>query len=132
MERVASADHTRDNTMSDMETDRPSDATIAQKLDEVVLAIHEAGNPDDLTVKRVRARAEKELSLSDGFLKRDSSWKQKSQDAINDAFVSRCCVATIVRANQCRKSTVKNLNPSQAQRKSRHPNLHPRKPRRRA
>jgi rRNA maturation protein Rpf1 len=101
MERVASADHTRDNTMSDMETDRPSDATIAQKLDDVVLAIHQAGNPDDLTVKRVRARAEKELSLSDGFLKSDSSWKQKSQDAIKDAFVSGACVATILRADQC-------------------------------
>jgi hypothetical protein len=74
--------------MSDMEVDRPSDATIAQKLDEVVLAIHEAGNPDDLTVKRVRVRAEKELSLPDGFFKRDSNWKQKSQDAIHDAVVS--------------------------------------------
>jgi hypothetical protein len=73
--------------MSDIEVDRPSDATISEKLLDVVLAIHRAGNPDNLTVKRVRARAEKELSLPEGFLKTDSTWKQKSQETIRDAVV---------------------------------------------
>lgn len=74
--------------MSDSERGRPSDATISQKLREVVIAIHKSGNHDELTVKRVRARAEKELKLQDGFLKTDPQWKQKSQDTIHDTVVS--------------------------------------------
>jgi NAD(P)H-hydrate repair Nnr-like enzyme with NAD(P)H-hydrate epimerase domain len=73
--------------MSDSEGDRPSEATLARKLREVVIAIHKTGKTEDLTVKRVRARAEKELGLDEGFFKADSSWKQKSQDQIVDAVV---------------------------------------------
>jgi hypothetical protein len=74
--------------MSDTEGGMPSEDTITQKLRDVVIAIHKTAKPEDLTVKRVRVRAEKELSLPDGFLKKDSVWKQKSQDIIRDAAVS--------------------------------------------
>ncbi|KAF2023503.1 hypothetical protein EK21DRAFT_80742 [Setomelanomma holmii] len=70
--------------MSDSEADLPSEATISQKLRDVVIAFHKAGKEDDLTLKRVRARTETELSLPDGLLK-SSEWKQKSKDVIEAA-----------------------------------------------
>lgn len=86
---VSAVDHHLDDTnMSDSEGALPSESTISQKLRDVVIALHKAGNADDLTVKRVRARAEKELSLPEGYLKTNSGWKQKSQDAIHAAVVS--------------------------------------------
>jgi hypothetical protein len=74
--------------MSDSEGAIPSEAAISQKLRDVVISIHKTAKPEDLTVKRVRVRAEKELSLPDGFLKKDPVWKQKSQDTILAAVVS--------------------------------------------
>jgi hypothetical protein len=73
--------------MSDSERDRPSEAAISGKLRDIVIAIHKSGNAQDLTVKRVRARAEKELGLDEGFFKSDATWKQKSQTEIVDAVV---------------------------------------------
>jgi hypothetical protein len=73
--------------MSDSERGLPSEATISQKLRDVVISIHKTGKEEDLTVKRIRARAEKELSLPEGFLK-NAAWKQKSQETIGDAVVS--------------------------------------------
>lgn len=75
------------STMSDSGADRPSEATISNKLRDIVIAIHKSGKSEDLTVKRVRARAEKELALDEGFFKTDSTWKEKSQKAIVDAVV---------------------------------------------
>jgi hypothetical protein len=72
--------------MSDAEGDMPSEAHIAQTLRDVVVAIHKTGKPEDLTVKRVRARAEKELELPEGFFK-NGTWKQKSNDTIMAAVV---------------------------------------------
>jgi hypothetical protein len=74
--------------MSDSEGAIPSGDAISQKLRDVVISIHKTAKPEDLTVKRVRVRAEKELSLPDGFLKKDPVWKQKSQDTILAAVVS--------------------------------------------
>lgn len=73
--------------MSDSERDGPSEAAIASKLRDTVIAIHKSGKDEDLTVKRVRARAEKELGLEEGFFKTNSTWKQKSQELIVDAVV---------------------------------------------
>ncbi|KAF3033043.1 hypothetical protein E8E12_004592 [Didymella heteroderae] len=73
--------------MSDSE--QPSDAAILQKLQDVVISLHKAGNTDDLTVKRVRTRAEQALGLPDGLLK-GADWKQKSQDAIVQAVDKYC------------------------------------------
>ena len=75
--------------MSDTETaDRPSDAIIARTLRDVVIATHKSGKDEDLTVKRVRAKAEEQLGLSAGYLKTNQEWKQKSQDTILEAVVS--------------------------------------------
>lgn len=79
--------------MSDSEAGIPSEDAISRKLRDVVITIHQSGNADDLTVKRVRARAEKELGLDAGFFKTDAQWKQKSQDAIVDAVV---CIARCI------------------------------------
>jgi hypothetical protein len=73
--------------MSDSEADRPSEAAISTRLRDIVISIHKSGKSDDLTVKRVRARAEKELGLDEGFFKTDSTWKHKSQKVIVDAVV---------------------------------------------
>jgi hypothetical protein len=40
------------------------------------------------TVKAIRARVEGELSLGDGFLKRDPFWKSESKLVIEDEAVS--------------------------------------------
>jgi hypothetical protein len=85
--------------MSDSEGGLPSEATISQKLRDVVIAIHKTGKDEDLTVKRIRARAEKELSLPEGFLKKDAVWKQKSQTAINAAVVSTTAIMASTRSN---------------------------------
>jgi hypothetical protein len=74
--------------MSESEGSQPSEAAISRKLRDIVIALHKAGNAEDLTLKRVRARAEKELSLPEGFLKTNSEWKQKSQSTIHEAVVS--------------------------------------------
>ncbi|KZM21897.1 uncharacterized protein EKO05_0000398 [Ascochyta rabiei] len=73
--------------MSDSE--QRSEAAIAKKLQDVVISLHKAGNTDDLTVKRVRTRAEEQLGLPAGFLKA-ADWKQKSQDAIMEAVDKYC------------------------------------------
>jgi hypothetical protein len=73
--------------MSDSEPGRPSEAVISRKLRDTVIAIHKTGKTDDLTVKRIRTRAEKELGLDVGFFKTDSGWKQKSQEQILEAVV---------------------------------------------
>jgi hypothetical protein len=76
--------------MSDSEAaDRPSDSTISRTLRDVVIATHKSGKDEDLTVKRVRAKAEEQLGLSPGFLKTNQEWKQKSQVTILEAVV-RC------------------------------------------
>jgi len=73
--------------MSDSEANLPSDTAISNKLRDIVIAIHKSGNTDDLTVKRVRVRAEKELGLDQGFFKTDPGWKRKSQAEIVEAVV---------------------------------------------
>lgn len=72
--------------MSDSEAGIPSVATISRGLRDAVIAIHKSGKEDDLTVKRVRARAEQNLYLPDGFFKSEE-WKQKSNDLIREAVV---------------------------------------------
>jgi hypothetical protein len=84
--------------MSDSEGELPSEAAITQKLRNVVLSLHEAGNPDEITLKRVRARAEKELSLPDGFLK-SSQWKEKCNDVIVAAAVRMRVLDRLARIN---------------------------------
>lgn len=76
--------------MSDSDTPNlPSDEAISEALRNIVISLHKAGNDADLTLKRVRARAETSLGLPAGYLKGDQHWKLKSQSVITDAFVSR-------------------------------------------
>jgi hypothetical protein len=75
--------------MSDSDTPLPpSDEAISQALRHVVVSLHKAGNTNELTVKRVRTRAEDSLGLPAGYFKGDQRWKQKSHQVILDAVVS--------------------------------------------
>lgn len=72
--------------MSDLETGIPSDAALLHALRDAVVAIYKSGKTDDLTVKRVRIRAEEELGLPVNFFK-SGEWKCKSSDVIHEAVV---------------------------------------------
>ncbi|KAF2268557.1 hypothetical protein CC78DRAFT_613262 [Lojkania enalia] len=63
----------------------PSDEAIARKLEQTVISFHKSGNAEDITVKRVRARAEKELGLPADFLKESEKWKKRSSNVIKEA-----------------------------------------------
>jgi hypothetical protein len=74
--------------MSDSDSPNPpSDEAISEALRNVVISLHKAGDTDELTVKRVRTRAETSLGLPAGYLKGDEHWKQKSHEVILDAVV---------------------------------------------
>ena len=118
--------------MSDSEVELPSEAAISQKLRDVVLSLHEAGDPDEITLKRVRARAEKELSLPNGFLK-SSEWKDKSSSTITAAAVRTPVLVRITwikltspRANYLNGPWRKRVKPPQY--RSQNPSLQRRKP----
>jgi hypothetical protein len=106
-------------TMSDSDTStRPSDAAISRSLRDVVVSLYKAGNTDELTVKRVRARTEDALGLPTGFLKTDSLWKQKSSDVIKDAVVRVSIPLPLYTSlNQCFRTntamTMRYQNPPQ-------------------
>lgn len=85
--------------MSDSDANVPSDAAITNKLRDVVISIHKSGKTEDLTVKRVRARAEKELGLSEGFFKTSSEWKGKSEQQIRGNVVCPPCIYSRLNAN---------------------------------
>ena len=66
---------------SSLSDSRPDDAVLEQELRQIVRQIYKAGNLEELTVKRVRTAAEKNLGLEDGFFK-ESQWKVKSKAII--------------------------------------------------
>lgn len=80
--------------MSDSESDqplvasRPSDRDLTQALRDVVGGIFTSGRMEELTVKRVRLAAEKNLGIEEGFFKRDGDWKTRSDQVIKDEVVS--------------------------------------------
>ena len=63
----------------------PKDSKIEQCLRRIV---REAvtKKEGDITVKKVRARAEAELKLEDGFFKDNEEWKERSKDVIHATF----------------------------------------------
>ena len=73
-----------------LDSDQPSEATVRKQLQDIFVSLHKAGNTDDLTVNRVRTRAEEALGLEAGFFNSSSNWKQKSKDTIKEAVVSSC------------------------------------------
>ncbi|KAF3010788.1 hypothetical protein E8E13_007944 [Curvularia kusanoi] len=68
---------------------QPSEAAVLKQLRDVVISLHRAGNSDDLTVKRVRTRAEEALGLEAGFFN-NPEWKQKSKHTIVEAVEKYC------------------------------------------
>ncbi|MCJ1270051.1 hypothetical protein MMC22_009945 [Lobaria immixta] len=60
----------------------PSQAALEQALRNAVERVYKLGNLEELTVKRIRAAAEQDLDLEEGFFKTDSTWKEKSKDII--------------------------------------------------
>ena len=70
----------------------PDDDTLEMELRQVVRSKYAAGKLEELTVRRVRAAAEKNLSLSDGFFK-ESEWKDRSKSIIEFEAVRGPCLA---------------------------------------
>ena len=73
-----------DSSLSDT---APDDNVLELELRQVVRGIHAKGNFEELTVKRVRAAAEKNLALKEGFFK-EQRWKDISKNIIEDEAVS--------------------------------------------
>lgn len=65
----------------------PSEDAMERALREVVVRIYQAGNMEELTVKRVRGAAERSLGLDEGFFKGDAEWKGRSDRIIKDEVV---------------------------------------------
>lgn len=70
----------------------PSQAALERALRNAVERVYKLGNLEELTVKRIRAAAEQDLDLEEGFFKTDSTWKEKSKDIIQ---------SEVVRINKC-------------------------------
>lgn len=98
--------------MSDSETNEPSNAAVENAIRDVVIAIHKAGNDDELTVNHVRSAAEEKLGLGAGFLKQDE-WKNASKTLIKEAVV--CSLQCPLR--ECRNSTMPLAPSSMASRR---------------
>ena len=64
-----------------------SDAALESALRDTVGKIYDSGDLEELTVKRVRATAEHELRLAEGFFKQ-GEWKNQSKSIIEEEAVS--------------------------------------------
>ena len=76
-----------DNNMSISRLDW-SDVELEQALRHAVQSICQTGNLQNLTVKRVRKAAEKNLKLPEEFFKLHQTWKDKSKAVIEEEAVS--------------------------------------------
>lgn len=65
----------------------PSQVALEQALRKAVQRVYKLGNPEELTIKRIRAAAEQDLDLEEDFFKTDSTWKEKSKNIIQSEFV---------------------------------------------
>lgn len=65
----------------------PSVSELEDTLRHAVQQIHRSRNLEDLTVKRVRRVAEKQLNLEDDYFKNNSVWKEKSKRIIRSEVV---------------------------------------------
>ena len=76
--------------MSDTESSSitiPSDDALRRALRHAVGEVYQSGNLEELTVKRIRAVAEKDLDLPAGFFKADFRWKGESDRVIKQETV---------------------------------------------
>ena len=65
----------------------PSNSLLEDTLRYTVQQIYRSRNLEDLTVKRVRRTAEKQLNLEDDYFKNNSVWKEKSKNIIRSEVV---------------------------------------------
>lgn len=65
----------------------PSNIQLEYALRHAVQIVYKNGNVEDLTIKRIRNAAEKNLDLEDGFFKNDATWKEKSKSIIQAEVV---------------------------------------------
>lgn len=79
-----------DYRMSDSEAesdDKPlahSDTSLEQALRDEVAKVFKSGKMEELTVKRVRSAAEKNLGLTEGYFKTTGDWKARSEEVIKE------------------------------------------------
>ena len=66
----------------------PQASRVEESIRRVIKNIYDSGNLDDLTVKRVRTAAEKELHLPDRWFRDHAEWKDKSAELIKRVVVS--------------------------------------------
>ncbi|KAL2865855.1 putative transcriptional regulator [Aspergillus lucknowensis] len=83
--RYALSDSDSDSEPDKSDTpSQPSDKELEQALRDAVAKIYKTGKIEELTVKRVRLAAEKELQLEEGFFKASDDWKARSDRIIKD------------------------------------------------
>ncbi|KAL4870762.1 hypothetical protein BDV12DRAFT_194965 [Aspergillus spectabilis] len=63
---------------------QPSEKELERALRNAVAKIYKSGKMEELTVKRIRTAAEKELQLEEGFYKTNGDWKSRSDQIIKD------------------------------------------------
>ena len=88
--RYAISDSTSESESDQPLASPPSGPTkegLEKALRDAVARIYHSGNMEDLTVKRVRAAAERSMGLDEGFFKGDAEWKAKSDRIIKDEVV---------------------------------------------
>lgn len=68
--------------------DRPSvsETRLEKALRDAVEETFKA-DPEQLTVKRLRSKVEKDLGLDDGFFKSDAAWNARSKEVIQSEVV---------------------------------------------
>lgn len=71
------------------------DARIETALRKIVESYFEDDKLDELTVKNVRNVVERDLSLSEGFLK-SGEWKERSKEIISQTAVRRALPSNAV------------------------------------
>lgn len=65
----------------------PSDIVLGKALQAAVRDVYASKSLEDLTVNRIRATAEKELGLANGFFKTNREWKETSKNIIQAEVV---------------------------------------------
>lgn len=76
-----------DEQDSESEQLTPSEETLEKALRRAVANVFRTGALDELTVRRMRAAAERALGLHEGFFKGHARWKVRSGQVIKDEVV---------------------------------------------
>ncbi|MCJ1461853.1 hypothetical protein MMC07_000452 [Pseudocyphellaria aurata] len=101
----------------------PSQVALEQALRKAVQRVYKLGNPEELTIKRIRAAAEHDLDLEEDFFKTDSTWKEKSKNIIQSEFELHTDVKSVgdpsLSQSSPKPKATKKLPKAQEPRKSR-------------